>query len=222
MLLCFAVHSRAAVFYVDANSSNPTPPYSSWSTAATDIQSAIDASTSGDQILVTNGIYQTGSRVDENGDTNRIAITKPITVESVNGPAATTIDGGSTMRCAYLTNGATLSGFTLMHGYSPDAGGGAAGGTLIGCLLATNSSPNWWTGGGGAGNSTLLNCTLAGNFGGYGGGANGCAMTNCLLTGNSAFNGGGTSGGTLDHCTLVGNSGQYNAGGANSSTLISC
>ena len=48
-LLAFLnIHAPAATLYVDLNSTNPVPPYADWSTAATDIQSAVDASSDGD------------------------------------------------------------------------------------------------------------------------------------------------------------------------------
>src|SRR5258706_15752999 len=47
----------ADVYYVDVNSTNATPPYLSWSTAATNIQDAVDAALAGDEVVVTNGIY---------------------------------------------------------------------------------------------------------------------------------------------------------------------
>lgn len=48
LLLLWLCQAPAAVFYVDVISPNPTPPYATWSTAATDIQSAVDAASDGD------------------------------------------------------------------------------------------------------------------------------------------------------------------------------
>ncbi|MEO6183690.1 MAG: hypothetical protein ABIP71_11445, partial [Verrucomicrobiota bacterium] len=69
------------------------PPFTNWTDAATNIQDAIDASSAGEVVWVTNGVYATGGKVMAGDLTNRIAITKAITVRSVNGPAATIIQG---------------------------------------------------------------------------------------------------------------------------------
>src|SRR5215472_7483867 len=106
LLLVGVDSALATTLYVDVNSTNAASPYTNWPTAATNIQDAVDAALAGDEIVVTNGAYYP------------VVVDKPLNVRSVNGPRSTTIDGGYTSRCVYLTNGASLSGFTLSRGHA--------------------------------------------------------------------------------------------------------
>jgi len=205
LLLAIASSALADVHYVDGNSTNATPPYTNWTTAATNIQDAVDAAVAGDEVVGTNGAYATGGRA-VNGTFNRVAVEKPLSLRSVNGPQFTTISGGGYWRCVYLTTGATLSGFTLTEG-SAHYGGGASGGTLSNCTLTFNQAVDIGYGGGAAG-CTLNNCTLTGNSAqtgnqyGQGGGAFGCTLNNCTLTGNNAGLGGGAYACALRNCIV--------------------
>ncbi|HTI99070.1 MAG TPA: hypothetical protein VL527_09320, partial [Dongiaceae bacterium] len=126
LLLLTAWRIPAATLYVDGGSTNPAPPYLDWASAAADIQSAIDAAQDGDLILVTNGLYATGGRVIHGALTNRVAVDKAVTVQSVNGPDVTLIQGyqapgyfpndDTAIRGVYLTNHAALVGFTITGG----------------------------------------------------------------------------------------------------------
>jgi PKD repeat protein len=248
------------VHYVVTGSSSPSAPYSFWSSAATNIQDAVDAATvPGALVLVSNGVYQTGARA-VSGISNRVAVTKPVTVRSVNGPAVTRIVGyrvptfvfgSAAIRCVYLTNGATLAGFTLTNGatqasgdQSRQSGGGVycelANTVVSNCVLTGNTAASRGGGacfgalnnciltnnnagsGGGACFATLANCTLVGNTGNsYGGGEYYCALTQCLLRTNYASYGGGAYYGKLDGCTLTNNS-AASGGGAWSGAFNNC
>ena len=81
-LLARAGSMLAATHYVDAKSASPTPPFSTWATAATNIQDAVDTALAGDEIVVTNGIYGRGGRAVYGTMTNRVAVDKPLVLRS--------------------------------------------------------------------------------------------------------------------------------------------
>lgn len=237
-LLSFPV-SATTTHYVDLNSTNPTPPYADWSIAATNIQDAIDASTNGDSIFVTNGVYQTGGRVvPPYLLTNRVVVDKAVVIQSVNGLAVTVIKGNpvpgtNAIRCVYLTNGASLAGFTLTNGATRSwdtptdnisvewSGGGAwcvsSSANISNCVFSSNSASYY---GGGVRGGTLYHCVLTGNSASYGGGAGFSSLNGCLLIGNSALGGGGVANCGLNNCVLAGNSATDAGGGAESCYTI--
>jgi alpha-tubulin suppressor-like RCC1 family protein len=219
--------------YVRPDSPSPESPYLTWDTAANTIQAAVDAASPGDVVLVTNGVYDTGARTAAEGALpNRVVVTGAITVRSVNGPQATVIRGegllGSSeaVRCAYLANGAVLSGFTLTDGATRDeqnalswndqVGGGAYCETeavIDRCILTNNAASS---GGGGVYGGTLSACVLVDNQSvlSNGGGAAESSLENCLLAGNRANQGGAAAWSFLYHCTVVGNSAEQGGGTA--------
>lgn len=228
----------AVTHHVDAKSSRPVPPYSSWETAAVRIQDAIDvAEVPGARIWVAEGTYADGGR-EKNG-ASRVVLDRRVLVTSVRGPALTVIQGGEPLvRGAWVGSGSVLSGFTVTGGKA-GVGGGVYGETfdavVSNCVLRANTAKHQ---GGGARGGTLLRCVVEENrvFGEFqwdlypigGGGTWGSRVDDSRVAGNVASSGPGVSGvgggaceGLLRRCTVSGNR-AISGGGAYTSTLEDC
>jgi len=223
-LLFLATSTPATVRYVSVNNANPMSPYTNWATAATDIQSASDVAAAGDLVLVSNGVYETGSREAPSSYLARVLVRESITVKSLNGPAVTiikgyqvpgTTNGAASVRCVYLPSSSTLSGFTLTNGATSGNGGGifAKGfsATVSNCVIVGNAAG--LSGGGGCYGS-FVDCVIRNNVSfGNGGGLYSGAATNCLIVGNSAQTGGGTYDLGPVNCTISENTASAAGGG---------
>ena len=193
-----------------------TSPFTSWATAATNIQAAVDVALEGETVWVSNGVYGAGSRT-VGGVTYRVAITNAVTVQSANGPENTLIYGATDVCGVYMTQRAWLSGMTVTNGGSLGVNcGGVEGGTLSNCIVIGNSGFTV----GGVSSSTVYQCSLIGNSGNSGaGGAFASFLYNCLLIRNESDVAAATVS-TLYNCTLVDNTGS--SGSIFFSTLYNC
>src|SRR5215469_14940741 len=115
--------AAATTYYVDINSPAPTPPYTSWNTAATNIQDAVAETVNGDSVSVNPGAYTSPGSLAPDGTLTAVDVTNAITIQSVDGESGTVINGSNAMRCVYLASGASLYGFTLTDGNAPLGGG---------------------------------------------------------------------------------------------------
>ena len=226
--------------YVNKLSTNPTSPYTSWETAAKDIQTAINAANKNNIILVTNGIYYPESK---------LIITNEIVLKSFNGLGTTIIDGSNSHQCCYLKANNTISGLVITNGYSDgsDAGSGvhlSNGGIVSNCLITGNINEE--TGGGiYNGGGLVIDCEICNNIsdmqgagvyaeGGkiercivhhnidtfYSGGGidawYSSIIMSCLIYSNSTYNGGGVrleNNSKMYNCTVIDNSASNQGGG---------
>lgn len=218
LVLCFTLTALGTTYYVAVDGSD-TSPYDTWAKAATNIQDAIDvaeAAGSGNTVMVSNGVYDTGGIVyDFCGifPTNRVVLTNETILISVNGPEYTMISGEGTsdytaVRCILNLNG-FVSGFTLSNG------------ATLNWRIGTNY---WMSCGGGLYQETNAVCSnmyvtkCFGNGAGiYGGTIYNSTIEDCGSPSTNWFWGGGFMNAnvydsTVKHCKI------YTTGGAGYST----
>jgi hypothetical protein len=177
--------------YVSPTSTNPTPPYATWDTAAPTIQEAVDAASDGDAVWVAAGEYAL---------TNQVTIAKGILLRSDAGPSRTTLNGQNTVRCLWASNSvAVVDGFTMSWGVSDESGGGGVflvGATVQNCMISSCYSLRSNV----AGGAVVVGGTLSNSIvTGVGRGLearsaidciSGGLITDCQITGNGGPNGG--------------------------------
>ena len=213
-----SIHALASqTWYVNVVTGSDANNGRATGSAFASIQKAIDSSSWGDRILVSDGIY--GPIVT----TNQL-----LTIESVNGADKTVIDGGYpdsnniAARFGDSTNNGTntvLRGFTVRNGYAT-YGGGIMYGTAEHCVISNNTAAAY--GGGTIScncNDCLITCNTAGYYGG--GFAYGTAKR-CIITSNTAYCGGAVYNANVYNCLITFNTVDGGGGGAYSSSLHHC
>jgi len=214
--------TAAATFYVWTNSPSDGPGLC-WTNAFHSIQAAVNAASSNDTVLVTNGVYRQGatrtpeyhdylSGMSTDHDTYaRVCVTNAVIVRSVNGPTETIVEGQegfagpsgtNAVRGLFIAPGGIVDGFTITNGHSrPD------------------SWPNSYDCFGGGvymeEDTQLNNCHVINNTAGNKAGgiyiASDATISNCTVSCNSAPYGAGVyleGSGKLIDCTLSKNSSQ--------------
>jgi hypothetical protein len=205
--------SKAVLFTIYVSpTGGDTYPYQSWDDASTSIQAAIDASYSGDTVIVAQGIYYENIRFDGKSivltstDPSSKAVIEGTIIDGSDSGSVVTFSGPEVSRCV-------LTGFTIRNGIAPD-GGGIDGNycraTIQNNIITGNSAD--WNGGGLSGCDGLVqNNIISGNSAEGGGGLSSCNGTirNNIITGNSGV--GGYAGGlaycrgTIVNCIIWGN-----------------
>ena len=114
VFLCFFILGSISLFadthYVSKTGAHVSP-FTSWASAATNIQAAVDAASESDTVLVNDGTYYS---------VNSIVLKGNIILKSVNGAENTIVDGSNTNSCFILRSeylsSPIIDGFTITNG----------------------------------------------------------------------------------------------------------
>lgn len=155
MRLLLVVFGSLQVFagnhYVAHDGQSPVHPYDIWSNAASNIQDAVNAASSGSTVWVKHGRYTVSTNSVDQFGTNVVFINKPLTLRASGSATNTLIDGEGRYRCvgAYYggtsASGIVIDGFTITNGFAPRWGGGL--------WFAAKGPGDDWTG-------KVLNCLV--------------------------------------------------------------
>ncbi len=213
------------VYYANvANVGQSAPPYTSWATAATNLQDAIDAADAAFVDGETIGLVRVAAGHYLLNETLSIT-NNPVILVNDAGRDETLIDGQGSIQSMYINADALFEGFTVTNGYRDGTLYGGNIQLIRGTVRNCRITGGWVSGFGGGiaiqGTSAKLEKSLVtGNRGGQGGGV---VMTSgwivdCVISNNTSESyfqrGGGIrmSGGTVERCLIADNRGGVGAG----------
>ncbi len=237
-------YADVRIWYVDVDSPAASPDGSSWETAFTNIQHAVDAAVEQGaseiepaEVWVTKGVYSgIGGKSSKFGE--HVLFMHPY-VHLYGGFSGnetaraqrnwelnkTVIDGEDKRRCVLGAAHSILDGFTVTHGATKQNGGGlyteTAHASVVNCIFLENKANDW---GGGLRNGIATNCIFKRNVAkGKGGGLCNGVATNCIFIDNMAqLDGGGMCFGDAINSIFTGNSTQRNGGGMLKGSAKNC
>jgi hypothetical protein len=158
LLVCVLPSVTADDHYAAKNGQTPSGAYTSWETAASSIQDAVNAATTNDTVWVGAGRYTIPANATNYAGSNVVFINRPLTLRSSNGVASSTfIDGSGAYRGiavhypVHTTNQIIIDGFTISNCFATNIGGG----------VFMHSSEYVWTG-------EVRNCVISDNTVGWG------------------------------------------------------
>ncbi|MCX6993841.1 MAG: hypothetical protein NT011_11965 [Kiritimatiellaeota bacterium] len=221
--------ASATNYYVVTSSQqpSPTPPWTNWGWAHTNLIEVVAVARDNDTVYVTNNATY--------WLTNQITVSYAITVRSwgpggILDPTNTILDGNypNTTNRHFTLNkyGATVAGFTLTKGCDNWARGGSIllqNGIVTNCTIVSNYAFAAYPYGGGGvhmqdSSGGVWNCTISGNTSSNAGGGIGInsggpwRIANCLISGNSAgvqgcgiWSSSPTAGTVISNCWVVSN-----------------
>jgi len=222
-----AFRLAADYHYVAQNGQTPGGDYTSWETAASNIQEAVDAANTNDTVIVGAGRYLLPPGPTNFWGSNIVFINKPMTLQSSNGaPESTIIDGEGKYRGIFCwfqrttTNLFVIDGFTITNCHGTNNGGGVVfypnnsayvglfNSILKNCIIVNNTAGGQWGGGVGGGvygqqpNASypayfISNCVVKFNRALYG------ATNGMGSAGGGIYLGYGT--GTIANCSIISN-----------------
>lgn len=186
------------------------PPFTNLTTAATNIQAALDLAMGGATVWLDDGVFPIGTTLFHH---------RPVTLKSLHGKETTTLDGLGERSIIQLWNPeARLEGVRVVNGNGILGGGIAApgGGRIANSSIVSNHASQ---GGGiyGLGFTCVSNCDIAINASDQSGGGilmEGGEILNCQIIHNVASSGGGVRimDTALRSCSIYDNQARYGGG----------